>query len=941
MCLCLLVTFPLTTHAQDPATTAATIGLDDPIPIDPQIRVGQLENGLRFYIRENDEPENRAELRLVVNAGSILEDEDQQGLAHFLEHMAFNGTAHFEKQELVEYMESIGMRMGTGLNAGTSFDETTYILRVPTDSLEVLETAFLILEDWAHGLSFDPEEIDRERGVIVEEWRLGQGAGARMRDAQYPILFKNSRYAERLPIGKMEVVENFDPEILELFYRDWYRPDLMAVIAVGDFDGDHVKGLIEEHFSKLTPPENPRPRTVYEVPDHEETLFAIATDEEATGSSVGIYFKQPLQTQSTVGAYRQEIVEGFFNTMLNQRLSELRQRADPPFLSAGSSQGRLNRGKGAYILGSSVEDGGIPLGLETILTEGERVAQHGFTGAELERVKVTALRSMERSYEGRETRSSSSFVGDYIDNFLHGSQIADIGFRYQLYQRFVPQITLQEVNGLAREWITAKNRVVMVNAPEKEGLHTPTEEELTAVFETVNAEELEPYTETVGEEPLLPDLPEPGAIVSERVMDTVGVTEWELSNGVRVALKPTDFADDQILFRAFSPGGNSLVDDEDFIPVASAGSIVNGSGLGSFNPIDLQKKLTGKVASASASISSLEESLSGSASPQDLETLFQLIYLRVTTPRVDSTVLISNQTRTLAALENMRASPAAVFGDTLQVTMTQNHPRAPLLSEEVIMATDLEACLDLYEDRFADASDFTFIFAGDLELETMRPFVEQYIASLPSLDRVESWRDVGPQPPKGVIVKSVYKGLEPQSQSVFIFTGDFEDSRANRNDFSTMTGVLQTRLRERIREELGGTYSIGVSGSNGWRPTGSYTITILFGSDPERVEELKEVVFAEIESLKTSGPGEEDLENVKESLRRTRETNLESNSYWITQLAYSYQRGHDLAEFWAYEESIEEISIESVRTAAERYFDMGNYVQVTLYPESMKGGGLQ
>lgn len=940
MCLCLLVTFPLTTHAQDPATTAATIGLDDPIPIDPQVRVGQLENGLRFYIRENDEPENRAELRLVVNAGSILEDEDQQGLAHFLEHMAFNGTAHFEKQALVEYMESIGMRMGTGLNAGTSFDETTYILRVPTDSLEVLETAFLILEDWAHGLSFDPEEIDREQGVIVEEWRLGQGAGARMRDAQYPILFKNSRYAERLPIGKMEVVESFDPEILELFYRDWYRPDLMAVIAVGDFEGDHVEGLIEEHFSKLTPPENPRPRTVYEVPDHEETLFAIATDEEATGSSVGIYFKQPLQTQSTVGAYRQEIVEGFFNSMLNQRLSELRQRADPPFLSASSSQGRLNRGKGAYILGSSVEDGGIPLGLETILTEGERVAQHGFTGAELERVKVSALRSMERSYQGRETRSSSSFVGGYIDNFLHGSQIADIGFRYQLYQRFVPEITLQEVNGLAREWITAKNRVVMVNAPEKEGLHTPTEEELTAVFETVNAEELEPYTETIGEEPLLPDLPEPGAIVSERVMDTVGVTEWELSNGVRVALKPTDFADDQILFRAFSPGGNSLVDDEDFIPVASAGSIVNGSGLGSFNPIDLQKKLTGKVASASASISSLEESLSGSASPQDLETLFQLIYLRVTAPRVDSTVLISNQTRTLAALENMRASPAAVFGDTLQVTMTQNHPRAPLLSEEVIMATDLEACLDLYEDRFADASDFTFIFAGDLELETMRPFVEQYVASLPSLDRVESWRDVGPEPPKGVIVKSVYKGLEPQSQSVFIFTGDFEDSRANRNDFSTMTGVLQTRLRERIREELGGTYSIGVSGSNGWRPTGSYTITILFGSDPQRVEELKEVVFAEIESLKTSGPGEEDLENVKESLRRTRETNLESNSYWITQLAYSYQRGHDLAEFWAYEESIEEISIESVRTAAERYFDMGNYVQVTLYPESMKGGGL-
>ena len=900
--------------------------------------MGRLENGLHYYILENEEPENRAELRLVVNAGSILENEDQTGLAHFLEHMAFNGTAHFEKQELVEYMESIGMRMGTGLNASTSFDETVYILRVPTDSADVLETAILILEDWGHGLSFDPEEIDRERGVIVEEWRLGQGAGARMRDVQFPILFHGSRYAERLPIGKMEVVESFDPETLKSFYRDWYRPDLMAVIAVGDFDGDQVESLITEHFSRLNPPENPRPRTVHDVPDHEETLFAIATDEEATGTTVNIYFKQELQKQGTVGAYRQEIVEGFFTSMLNQRLSEIRQSADPPFLSAGSSQGPLNRAKGAYILGASVKDGGILLGLETILREGERVAQHGFTEAELDRAKTTALRSMERSYEGRDTRSSSSFVGGFINHFLYGYQIADIGFRYQLYQRFVPEIQLEEVNRLAREWITDRNRVVMVSAPEKEGLAVPTEEELSGVFGAVTAEELEPYTETLGDEPLLPILPEPGAIVSELVVDTVGVTEWTLSNGIRVILKPTDFTDDQILFRAYSPGGYSLVDDEDFLPVSSAGSIVNGSGLGSFNPIDLGKKLTGKVASASASISGLEEGLSGSASPQDLETMFQLIYLRFTAPRVDSTLLLSNQTRALAALENLRASPAAVFADTLQMTLTQNHPRAPLLTEEVIMATDLEACLDLYEDRFADASDFTFIFAGDFVPETLSPLVEQYIAPLPSLGRVETWRDVDPVPPKGVIEKSVFKGLEPQSRSVFVFTGEFDDTRANRNDFSVMTGVLQTKLRERVREELGGTYSISVSGSNGWRPTGTYTITIQFGSDPERVQELKEVVFAEIEKLKAVGPEEVDLENVKESLRRTRETNLESNSYWIIQLVHLYQRGHDLTEFWGYEESIEEISVQSVRAAAERYFDVGNYVQVTLYPESMKGG---
>jgi zinc protease len=938
LCLCLLATIPLQTQAQEQAVSAATIGLDEKIPVDPQVTVGDLPNGLRYYIRENDEPENRAELRLVVNAGSILEEDDQKGLAHFLEHMAFNGTTHFEKQELVEYMESIGMRIGMGLNASTSFDETIYVLRVPTDSLDVVERAFLILEDWAHGLAFDPEEIDRERGVIVEEWRLGRGAGARMRDAQFPILFQDSKYAERLPIGDMDVVQNFEHETLIQFYRDWYRPDLMAVIAVGDFDGKHVEGLIRDHFSRITGPEDPRPRTLSPVPDHEETLFAIATDEEAPISSVSLYFKQPIQQQGTVRAYRQEIVEGFFNAMLNQRLSELAQEADPPFLSARSSQGNLNRSKGAYILSATVDDEEILPGLETILTEAERVAQHGFTEAELERAKTNALRGMQRSYESRGTRPSSSFVGGYIGNFLRGSQIGDIGFRYELYQRFVPEITVEEVNGLAREWITRENRVVMLSAPEKEGLRIPTEGELGQVIEAVNTEELEPYSESLGDAPLLNDPPDPGSIVAERVIDTVGVTEWELSNGALVALKVTDFQDDQILFRAFSPGGSSLVDDEDYIPVSSAGSVINGSGVGSFNPIDLRKKLTGKVASANASISELEEGLSGSASPQDLETMFQLAYLRFTAPRADTTVLTSNQNRMLAALENYRANPMAVFSDTLQATMSQGHPRSPLISEEVIMATDLEASLALYRDRFADASDFTFILIGDMDLEVMRPLVERYIASLPSLNRVESWRDVGPDPPKGIIEKAVYKGMEPQSQSVFIFTGGFEDSRANRNDFSAMNTVLQTKLRERVREELGGTYSIGVSGSNTWRPEGEYTITIQFGSDPERVDELKEVIFEEIRNLQTLGPDAEDLANSIEARRRTRETNLESNSYWATQLAHIYRGGEDLSYFWGFEDSLDDVTPETVKAAAQRYFNLENYVQVTLYPESMIGG---
>lgn len=934
--ICLPSTAPLPVHAQEPAAAAAAavIGLSRQMPIDPLVLVGTLDNGLRYYIRENQEPENRAELRLVVKAGSILEDDDQQGLAHLTEHMAFNGTTHFEKQELVNYLESIGMRFGPELNAGTGFDETTYMLTVPTDSIEAFETAFLILEDWAHGITFDPEEVNKERGVIVEEWRLGRGAGARMRDKQYPILFKDSRYAERLPIGQMEIIENFEPETLVRFYRDWYRPDLMAVVAVGDFDKDHVETLIKTHFSRLAPVDNPRPRLTYDIPDHVETLFAIATDPEASGSSVAVYFKQPLRSRGTVGFYRQQLVERLYNSMFNQRLSELSLQADPPFIFASSSQGIFVRSKEAYTLNTSVKDGGIPQGLETLLTEAERVGRHGFIESELERVKTNVLRSMERSFAEREKTSSRSYVSRYIGNFTNGSQIADIGYRYELYKRFVPEITLGEVNQLARQWISDENRVVMVNAPDKEGLETPTEQELSAVFEAAQSKEIEPYTETVGDEPLVPVLPEPGSIVSERIYEEVGVTEWELSNGVRVAMKPTDFKEDQIMFRAFSPGGLSLVDDEVYLAVSNSMPIIGMSGLSSFNMIDLNKKLAGKVASAMASVGELEEGLSGSASPQDLETMFQLIYLNFTAPRADSTMFLSMQARMRAVIANRGANPMAAFSDTLQVTMTQYHPRAPLVSEAMVDVMDLQMSFELYKDRFADASDFTFVFVGNLDLSIMRPLVERYLGSLPSIDRIETWRDVGPKPPEGVIVKSVYKGMEPQSQSVFIFTGPFEDSRANRHAFQSMNSVLQIKLRERIREELGGTYNVGVNGSNTWRPTPVYSISISYGCDPERVEELKKVVFKEIEKLKSNGPGEEDLNKVKESQRRTRETNLEQNSYWLSQLAFRYQKGQDPTDVLGFEVFIEALTAEMIQESAKLHFNMDNYIQVTLYPET-------
>ncbi len=486
------------------AAPADKYALGQTIPVDPRITVGQLPNGLRYWIRENREPKNRAELRLVVKAGSVLEDKDQLGLAHVVEHLAFNGTTHFPKQKLVDFMESIGMRFGSDLNAFTSFDETIYMLQIPTDSAPTVENAFLILEDWAHNVTFDPKAIDKERGIIVEEWRLGQGADARIRDKQIPILLQGSRYAERLPDGKKEVIETFAYDTLKRFYRTWYRPDLMAVIAVGDFDRARIEDIIKKHFGPVPMPANPVPRPEYPVPDHDGTLFAIAADKEASQSIVAVYHKLPAADQSMVGSYRRMLVERLFNDMLNSRLTEIAQKPDPPFLGAVSSRGRFVGSKDVYVLSALVGDGGIPRGLRAIYTEGERVARFGFTATEIERQKATAMRYFERALVEKETEDTDAYAEEFTRAFLQGEPTPGIQYEYELHKLFMPGITLDEVNALAREWMTDRNRVVMASLPEKPAVTVPTEAGLRAVLEEVKSETLTAYEDTLSDAPLIP-----------------------------------------------------------------------------------------------------------------------------------------------------------------------------------------------------------------------------------------------------------------------------------------------------------------------------------------------------------------------------------------------------------------------------------------------------
>ncbi|MFQ5742117.1 MAG: M16 family metallopeptidase [Acidobacteriota bacterium] len=926
---------PALTRAGQPladAEEARTAPLDQVMPLDPSIIIGELDNGLRYYIRQNRWPEKRAELRLVVRAGSLLEDDDQLGLAHFVEHMAFNGTEHFAKQELVKTLESFGMRFGADINATTSFDETIYMLRIPTDSGDIISTAFQVLEDWAHGVSFDDLEIDKERGVVIEERRLGLGAGTRLRDKQFPVLFRGSRYAERSPIGTLESLQDFDHQAVRRFYREWYRPDLLGVIAVGDFDKADIEVRIRRHFEDVPMPPDPRPREVFDIPDHQETLFAIATDPEATGSSVAVFHKLPLRDQGTIGAYRQSLVENLYNSMLNRRLTEQSQQPNPPFLGASSQQGIFIPTKEVYVLGAAVRDGGIERGLEALLRESDRVARSGFTKSELEREERQVLRAFERIYTEKATQNSVLFAEEFQRAFLEGESVPGIDYEWALYQRFMPEITLQEVNRVGKRWLRDQNRVVVVTAPEKEDLSVPSEQQLLAVLGRVDKEPMEAYVDTTTDAPLLSRLPEPGEIVSTSTIDELDVTEWQLSNGVRVVLKPTDFREDQVLFRAISPGGASLASDEDYVAASSAVQVISASGFGQFSARQLTNMLADKVVRVSPVIGSLEEGFRGSASPRDLETLFQLIYLKFTAPRADAGVfkLITRQIR--ESLADRNVTPEAAFRETLQRTLTQDNYRRRPVSVELIDEMNLSASYAFYKDRFADASDFTFVFVGHFQVDAVRPLVLRYLGGLPSIGRQESWRDEGVRPPTGVIHKTVRKGLEPKSLTSIVFTGPFEYNRPHREAIGAMAAVLQERLREVLREDLGGTYSVQVRESSARVPHPEYSVTISFGSDPQRVEELTAEIVEQIEKLKAEPPARQEVDNVKASQRRQFETARKQNGFWLAQLVATYREGRDPREALSLEESLEQLSPALIQEAARTYLNLDNYVQVSLLP---------
>jgi zinc protease len=910
------------------------VPLTQAVPVDPRITVGTLPNGLRYYIRANKRPEGRAELRLAVNAGSILEDDDQRGLAHFVEHMAFNGTKNFPKQDVVAFLQSTGMRFGAHINANTSFDQTIYQLQIPTDNPSVIDRSFLIMEDWAHNVSFDPEEIDKERGVILEEWRTGLGAGSRMLAQQFPVLLKGSKYADRLPIGTPEIIRNFKYDRLKQFYTDWYRPDLMAVIAVGDFDPATVEGLIKQHFSQIPKPANPRPRQIYDVPDQPGTRYTVATDPEATATTVSVMSTMAARDQTTVAQYRQQTVERVFAGLLSARLAEIAQKPDAPFLDAETNRGYFVRSTEATTLSALVPDGGVEKGLAALFTEGQRVARFGFTQTELDRYRLSYMQLFERLAASNDEHTSQSLADEYIRNFVQQEPIPGIAYETGLVRRFLPEITLADINGLAADWMPDRNRVVVVSGPKKDNAPLPDETALAAVIKSAGGDKLTAYVDTVSNKPLLDPLPKPGTVAKTATKPGAEVTEWTLSNGVRVILKPTTYKQDEILMRAFSPGGTSLASDQDFVAAETASDVVGQGGLGTFTNVDLSKKLAGKAAFVRANIGEMSEGLNGRSAKRDLETMFQLIYLTFTQPRADAEAFRVMTGQLQAALANRQALPETAFTDTLNAALSQNHVRSQPLSPQSIGQMNLEKSFAFYKDRFADASDFTFVFVGSFDLPTIKPLVERYLASLPSLNRKEAGRDVGIRLPAGVVEKEIKKGSEPRSQVGIVFNGPFENTPKERLTIRALTDTLAGNLQRVLREDLGGTYGVSVQPDFSKRPTQEYRITISFACDPQRTQDLIKALWDVVDQFKTRGPSEGQVSDAQAALMRDLETDSRSNGHLLNQLVYAYQYGEDIPDPAKQKAMYSEISVPMLRDAANKYLDANRYVKVVLFPET-------
>ena len=903
------------------------------LPTDPNVRIGKLENGLTYYIRHNQIPEKQADFYIAQKVGSILEEDSQRGLAHFLEHMCFNGTTNFPGNLLREYLESIGVKFGANLNAYTSVDETVYnISNVPMVREGVIDSCLLILHDWANDLTLDPKEIDKERGVIHEEWRSRTGAMMRMYEKTFPVMFKDSKYAYRLPIGIMEVVDNFPYKDLRDYYEKWYRPDQQGIIVVGDIDVDQIEAKIKKIFSPIEMPANAAKREYFPVPDNDEPLITVAKDREQQIPMIYIYYKHdvfPNSEKNNAGYLAYSYMTSMISQMLNARMAEMVQKPDAPFLQAAAMDGdfMVAKTKAAFTGVAVSKEDGILTATEALVREIERVRQFGFTPGEYARAKADYLAALESAYNERNKRRTDEYVQEYVRHFIDNEPIPGIEIEYQVMKAMAPQIPVEAINEVLKQFIGEKNIVLSVFCPDKESMKYPTEAELKAALEKVKNEKIEAYVDRVSNEPLLKEKPQGGKVVKTED-GMFGSKILTLNNGVRVIMKPTQFKADEVQMDAFSKGGTSLFKDEDVLQFSLMNQVVPLGGLGNFNAIDLDKVLAGKMASASAFVNTNSEGLKGACAPKDLETMLQLVYLRFTAPRMDKDAFDSFITRSKAAQANREANPQTALSDTVSVAMYNHHPRALDLKAEMFDDVDYDKIMALYKDRFAEAGDFTFVFVGNIS-DADIPLIEQYLGALPTIGRKENFRDTKMNFRKGLYENNFERKMETAKATVLIVNhGKVKFTHKNRLIMNMMGQLLDILYTQTVREEKGGSYGVSCQGSLIHYPKAQGLFQIVFETDPAKRAEMVEIVRQGLDQFIKEGPKAEDLAKVKEYMLKTHKENQKENVYWKNALYNYYWDNMDVVS--DYEATVNSITVKDLMSFAKKFFGQKNMLEVSM-----------
>ena len=907
------------------------------LPMDPNVRYGTLENGMTYYIRHNEKPANRADFYIAQKVGSVLEEENQRGLAHFLEHMAFNGTTNLPGMTLRNYLQSRGVKFGENLNAYTAIDETVYMVtNVQTDLPGLVDTCLLILHDWSSFIALEEEEIDNERGVILEEERTTGSGNRRAMEALLPKMYPGSPYGERLPIGTKEVIANFSYQELRDYYEKWYRPDLQGLIIVGDIDVDAIEARIKEMFADIAAPVNPAERTIFPIADNAEPIVAIASDPEVTSTSLQIFYKHdvtPDALKQTPDYWMSQYVLNLISQMQINRLKELTQKPNPPFIGGYSYFGNyyLAPTKAAWTSYAVPKDiNGIEEALTTLVTENNRMKQFGFTASEYERAKADFMKRVESAYNERNNTENEKYFDACLEHFLHNEPMMDIETEYQLYQQVIPNIPLEAINAFAAQLIREDNLVITLTAPQKEGETLPTEEELLAMYNKANTIEVEAYVEEVFDGPIVAKLPKAGKVKKETYNETLGTTEWILSNGMKVIFKQTTFKDDEIRMSAYSEGGLSALPQDDPYTLQLLDDVITLGGVGNFSAIDLPKVLAGKKASVAPGIYTYSEGMNGYCSPKDLETMLQLTYLYFTAPRADEEVFQSTMQRTKAMVKNMELNPNLTLSDSLTKVLYNDHPLRLRMKAEDYDNVDYAKAMKMYEDRFADPNNFVFTFVGNIDLETFKPLVEQYLASLKKNKRSENWSDVGLGVTDGDYTTHYRKEMQDAKTSVYmIYTGDMEYNLYNNIYMGVLSDILDIVYTKSIREEQGGTYGVGVMGQINNRPSEEFMFYIAFDTNDEIYATLIDIAKAGLKDMAENGPSQEDLSKVIENKLKKRVEQLQENNFWTSVISSLERDGIDYVT--EYENIVKNITVESVAEFAKQIAN-GNLKEVVQLP---------